>query len=86
MLQYADDTLFFCKERAQSVFVIKVILNCFELVSDLKFSFQKSSIGGVGCSQILLHRFASILNCVTMKTSFKYLGILVGGCHKRCKH
>jgi len=27
MLQYMDDTLFFCKAEAQRVFIIKVILN-----------------------------------------------------------
>jgi len=41
MLQYADDTLLFfcCKARAQIVFVIKVILKCFELASGLKVNF-----------------------------------------------
>jgi len=39
MLQDADDTLFFYKEKVQSVFAIKVILNCFELASGLKVSF-----------------------------------------------
>ena len=29
MLQYADDTLFFCKATAKSVFCLKSILTCF---------------------------------------------------------
>ena len=48
MLQYADDTLFFYKANAKSVFVIKAILNCFELASSLKVNFQKSNMGGRG--------------------------------------
>ena len=67
------------------MFVIKAILNCFELASGLKVNFQKRSVRGVGCSHHLLQRYAVVLNCITMKTLFKYLGMLVGGCHKRCK-
>jgi len=78
-------TRFFCKASARSVFVIKVILNCFELASGLKVNFQKSSVGGIGCNNLLLQSFAAVLNCVTMKTPFKYLGMLVGECHRRSK-
>ena len=54
MLQFADDTLFLCKASANSVFVIKAILICFELASGLKVNFQKSSVGGIGCNNLLL--------------------------------
>jgi len=47
MFQYADDTLFFCKVEIQSVFTIKVMLNCFELALGLKVNYLKSRIGGV---------------------------------------
>ncbi|XP_068466646.1 uncharacterized protein [Phaseolus vulgaris] len=85
MLQFADDTLFLCKASAHSVFVIKAILICFELASGLKVNFQKSSVGRIGCNNLLLQRFATVLNCATMKTPFKYLGMLVGGNHRRSK-
>jgi len=85
MLQFADDTLFLCKASAHSVFVIKAILICFELASGLKVNFQKSSVGGIGCNNLLLQRFATVLNCATMKTPFKYLGMPVGGNHRRSK-
>ena len=65
------------------MFSIKAILNCFELASTLKVNFEKSSIGGVGCSLHMLQRSASILNCDLMKTLLKYLGMLVGGCYKK---
>jgi len=54
MLQYADDTLFFCKASPQNAFVIKVMLNCFELVSRLTVNYMKSRIGGVGCNQYFI--------------------------------
>ena len=85
MLQFADDTFFLCKASAHSVFVIKAILICFELASGLKVNFQKSSVGGIGCNNLLIQRFATVLNCATMKTLFKYLGMPVGGNHRRSK-
>jgi len=86
MLQYADDTLFFfCKENIKSVFNIKVMLSFFELASGLKVNFLKSRIGGVGVEQTKILRFATILNCEVKRTPFKYLGMPVGGCHKRCE-
>jgi len=83
MLQYADDTIFFCEANNKSVFNIKVALNCFELSSGLKVDFSKSMIGGVGVDQISIQQFATILNYETMVTPFVYLGMQVGGCHKR---
>jgi len=46
-------------------------------------NFFKSRIGGLGIDQLMLQRFAAILNCDVMGTPFVYLGLLVGGCHKR---
>ena len=83
MLQYADDTLFFCEANTKSVFNIKAILQCFELASGLRVNFAKSRIDGTGLDQVALQRFATILNCDTMASPFVYLGILVGGSHKR---
>jgi len=82
MLQYVDDTLFFCEANTKSVFNIKAILLCFELASVLKVNFLKSRIGGTGLDQCSLQRFAAILNCKVMVTPFVYLGLPVGGCHK----
>ena len=83
MLQYAGDTLFFCKATTKSVFNIKFFLNCFELASGLKVNFLKSSIGGVGVEQFTIHCFVAIINCDVRKTPFKYLGMPVGGCHRK---
>ncbi|XP_068483176.1 uncharacterized protein [Phaseolus vulgaris] len=83
MLQFADDTLFFYEANTKSVFNIKAILLCFELAFGLKVNFLKSIIGGTGLSQNSLLCFATILNCKVMRTPFTYLGLPVGGCHKR---
>jgi len=48
LLQYANDTLFFCEANSKSVFNIKVALNCFELCLEIKVNFMKSRIGGLG--------------------------------------
>jgi len=36
MLQYADDTIFFCAANVKSIFNIKAALNCFELAYGLR--------------------------------------------------
>jgi len=74
MLQYADDTLFFCKASIQSVWTLKVILKCFELASGLKVNYSKSNVGGVGVNSNQTLVFAFILNCDIMKAPFSYLG------------
>ena len=83
MLQYVDDTLFLCEANFKYVCNLKVILHCFELASGLKVNFSKSKIGGVRVDRTLIQQFAAILHYEVMKTPFKYLGLLVGGSHKR---
>jgi len=83
MLQYADNTLFFCEANTKSVFNIRAILQCFELSSGLRDNFAKSRIGVTGMDQATLKRFAAILGCDTMAPPFIYLGLPVGGSHKR---
>jgi len=83
MLQYVDDTLFFYKASTNSVFNLKVILHYSEFASSLKVIFSNSRIGGVGIDHITVQQFVAILNCEVIKIPFKYLGMLVGGCHKR---
>ena len=73
----------FCKANNKSVFNIKIMLNYFELVYGLKVNFSKSKLGGIGMEQSEILHFATILNCEMMRIPFKYLGMPVGGCHKR---
>ncbi|XP_068477316.1 uncharacterized protein [Phaseolus vulgaris] len=41
--------------------------------------FLKSRIGGLGVDQIMIQRFAAILNCEVMVTHFVYLGMSLEG-------
>jgi len=77
-------TLFFCKADTQSVMTLKTILKCFELASRLKVNYSKSKVDGVSVSGNQIIGFVTILNCEIMKTHFTYLGMAVGGNHKRC--
>ena len=79
MLQFADDTLFFCKPSSNDLVDIKSILRCFELASGLKINFHKSKLGGVGVGEDELLRSSNILNYGLMNVPFKYLGVCVGG-------
>ena len=83
MLQYADDTLFFCKVDTQSVMTLKTIRKCFEPASSLKGNYSKSKVGGVGVSVNEIAFFETILSCRTIKAPLTYLGVTVGWNHKR---
>jgi len=85
MLHYADDTLFFCKDSIQNIMVIKSLLFCFEMASGLKVNFPKSILGGMGITQSQMSMHASMLNCVIKNTPFTYLGMEVGGNHRRVR-
>lgn len=43
-LQYADDTLLFCRAREDYLYVLKLILYSFEKASGLNINFSKSSL------------------------------------------
>jgi len=62
---------------------MKAMLCCFELASRLKVNFSKNMLGGVGINQLHMRNYASMLNCDVMKTPFKYLGMEIGGNHRR---
>lgn len=58
-----------------NVVVVKSVLRCFELASNLKVNFSKSRFGGIGVDQQCVERFAKYLNCKILKFPFLYLGI-----------
>ncbi|MCI36714.1 retrovirus-related protein, partial [Trifolium medium] len=49
-LQYADDTLCIGEASVENIWVIKAILRGFELASDLRVNFWKSSLMGINVS------------------------------------
>jgi len=79
MLQYANDTLFFCEVTKENIFVLKSIIRCFELASGLKVNYSKRRLGGKSVDTTTIRRYATIMNCDTMTTPFTYLDMLVGG-------
>ena len=83
LLQFVDDTLFFCQPRFQCILAIKVILCSFELASGFKVNFYKSQIGVIGISDMDLNIFSNCLNCGRMPLTFKYLGVRIGGNHRK---
>lgn len=77
-LQFADDTVFFGEASIQNILTIKSILRCFEVASELRVNFSKSSLTGVGVDRRLIQMFADTLNCKLMAIPFLYLGLPVG--------
>ncbi|GKV29684.1 hypothetical protein SLEP1_g38589 [Rubroshorea leprosula] len=82
-LQFADDTIFFGDATEDNIRVIKCIVRTFELVSGLKINFGKSQLIGVGVDQNWSAKMAYQLCCKEGKLPFKYLGIPIGGNHRR---
>lgn len=62
----------------ENVVLIKSMLRCFELISELEVNFFKSSFGGVGVEREVRLDFAGRLNCRLMSIPFVYLGLPVG--------
>ncbi|GJY37359.1 retrovirus-related pol polyprotein from transposon TNT 1-94 [Tanacetum coccineum] len=55
------------------------ILHCFSLLSGLSINLKKSHLLGVGIRSEDVNAAALYFGCSTMKTPFKYLGVMVGG-------
>jgi len=79
LLQFADDTVFFCQPKYKCMVAIKAILRNFEIVSGLKVNFHKSQVEAIGILDMDLNIFSNCLNCGRMELSFKYLEIRIGG-------
>ncbi|KAL9674773.1 hypothetical protein QQ045_002972 [Rhodiola kirilowii] len=78
-LQFADDTIIFCKAEWSEVQNLKRILQSLEGCSGLKINYSKSLCFGVGLEEEESQRFAEVLRCPVGKFSMNYLGIQVGG-------
>lgn len=82
-LFYADDVMITGEWDEKNLMVISNAFKFFYSISGLKINFLKSSIIGIGVSEIEVARFASLLGCKKEKLPFKYLGIPIGGSPKR---
>nr|GEU43748.1 RNA-directed DNA polymerase, eukaryota [Tanacetum cinerariifolium] len=77
-LFYADDTIFIGEWSPTNLSGITHILHCFSLLSGLSINIQKSHLLGVGVRSEYVNDAALNLGCLTMKTPFKYLGVMAG--------
>ncbi|GKV37224.1 hypothetical protein SLEP1_g45281 [Rubroshorea leprosula] len=82
-LQFADDTIFFGEASEDNIGVIKSIMRTFELSSGLKINFGKSQLIGIGVEDNWRKKMAYKLCCKEGEIPFNYLGIPIGGNHKR---
>jgi len=78
LLQFANDTLFISEVSLTNVFIIKSILNCFELAVGLKINFSKSKLGGYTVTRADIKHLVALLNCKMLEDSFTYPGIPMG--------
>lgn len=74
-LQFADDTLVFCKPNLKDVMGVRRVPRAFEMTSGVKINFHKTVICGVGLNDEELKSFASVLKCKSQKFPIKYLGM-----------
>lgn len=77
-LQFADDTLVFCKADLVNVTNIRRVLRAFEITSGLKINYHKTMLCGVCVNDAELQTYAEVLRCKTQKLPIKYLGMPLG--------
>ncbi|CAM8969112.1 unnamed protein product [Rhodiola kirilowii] len=77
-LQFADDTILFCRAEAEEVQNLRSILIAFGGCSGLKINFDKSLCFGIGLQEEEVCEFARLFNCPAGKFPMKYLGMPVG--------
>ncbi|GKV35410.1 hypothetical protein SLEP1_g43679 [Rubroshorea leprosula] len=82
-LQFADDTILFGSATKQNVWAMKGIMRSFELVSGLKVNFKKSQLMGIAVNEEWLDKMAWVLCCRKGNFPFKYLGVPIGGSHRK---
>ncbi|XP_026443136.1 uncharacterized protein LOC113343016 [Papaver somniferum] len=76
-LQFADDLIMFLDDDCEQVHNLKNVLLGLELVSGLKFNFQKSALVPVG-EAVNAVDGATIFGCPITSFPMKYLGIPLG--------
>ncbi|XP_028091071.1 uncharacterized protein LOC114291223 [Camellia sinensis] len=77
-LQFANDTIIFREGDIEDISNIKRALRCFEVMSGLRINYHKSIVCGVGFQEDQSKEFARVLNCLTKKLPFSFLGLPLG--------
>ncbi|XP_058726699.1 uncharacterized protein LOC131598080 [Vicia villosa] len=83
LLQFADDTILFGDGSWHNLWTLKAMLRGFEMVSGLSLNLKKSKLYGVGIDDYRMGAAASFLGCKIERIPFKFLGLTVGGNHRR---
>lgn len=84
-LQYADDTVMFCKPDIPSLLNIKKTLIIFQMISGIQINFHKSAIMGINMDDAWLDSAAKALHCKVGHFPTIYLGLPIGGSTSRIK-
>jgi len=82
-LQFADDIIRIGVKNWANVPALRVVQVLFENMSRLKVNYQKSSLFGISIEDLWLLEAASILSCKVGHFPFMYLGLPIGGDHRR---
>lgn len=76
-LQFADNTIIFCDNSQSQIRMLRCVLRCFEVVSNLHLNLTKSSLIAVG-EIPNLELLATDLGCRTASLPSTYLGMPLG--------
>ncbi len=75
LIQYADDTFFFCKAERKMVKKLLFIWQLFEWASDLKINRGKTELFYTGGRAQRRERLAAVLGCKVGSLPIRYLGL-----------
>ena len=76
-LQYADDTLIFCKASREYVRNLKFPVYCIELITDLRINYEKTSMAAIGASEEEAAILARTVGCKQTIFPIRYLSLPV---------
>ncbi|KAL9666964.1 hypothetical protein QQ045_001308 [Rhodiola kirilowii] len=77
-LQFADDTVLFCRPDLEEVRNLRHLLRTFAVSSGFEINFKKSRVVGVGLEDVEVEKFADELGCPLGRLPMNYLGMQVG--------
>ena len=80
-LLYAYDTILFCDAHPKQLLYIRMVLNCFEVVTGLKVNMNKSEMVPIGVVTDL-GALADLLYCRISSLLLQYLGMPLGASYK----
>lgn len=75
ILQHVDDTILFMDHDIEQAQNLKLLLNAFEQLSDLKINFHKSEIFCYGEAKEFEDQYREVFGCNSCEYPFRYLGI-----------